>query len=101
MERDLEPREFKLKGTWGSRSPVDEGQSGYRGDQFFDYHRAGVTSRPRAIGIDDVHWRAVGEDGLLLFHVVRGPQGDARLVIGLCIPAGGPDQIGILRPMIS
>ncbi len=100
MERELEAGEFHLKGTWGSRNPMDYGSSGYLGDQYFDFHRTGVSRRPNFIGIDDVRWRAVGEDGLLLFHVVEGPGGDARLAVGLCVPAGGPDQIGILRPMV-
>ncbi|MBI1303543.1 MAG: hypothetical protein GC172_07110 [Phycisphaera sp.] len=101
MVRDLDPDQFQLKGTWGSRNPMESGHSGYLGDQYFDFHRSGVTSKPGFIGIDDVRWRAVGEDGLLLFHVVEGTRGDARLALGLCLPAGGPDQIGILRPMNS
>jgi hypothetical protein len=98
MDRDFDPVQSQLKGTWGSRNPTD---SGYLGDQFFDFHRTGIAARPQVVGIDDVHWRAVGEDGLVLFHVVEGPDGNARLAVGLCLPAGGPDQIGILRPTSS
>ena len=99
MARDCDLGRHRLLATWGSRNPGDAGETGYLGDQYFDYHRPGSLRRPRFADISDATWRAVGEDGLMLFHVVMTPSGDARLTVGLCLPAGGPDQIGILRPV--
>lgn len=101
MDRNTDAAASQMVGTWGSRNPSDRNDDSYFGDQFFDYHRTGEVRVPRSTTIDDISWRAIGEDGLLLFHPVQSSCGQIRLAVGVCLPAGGPDQIGILRPIVS
>ncbi len=101
MERATDDARSQMVGTWGSRNPSDRTDAAYLGDQFFDYHRTGELRVPRSTNIDDSRWRAIGEDGLMLFHLIRAGNGEARVTVGLCLPAGGPDQIGILRPLVN
>jgi hypothetical protein len=101
MERETDDARSQLVGTWGSRNPSDRSEASYLGDQFFDYHRTGETRAPRSTNIDDTPWRAIGEDGLVLFHPILSGHGEIRLAVGFCLPAGGPDQIGILRPLAN
>ncbi|MCE9619748.1 MAG: Z1 domain-containing protein [Planctomycetes bacterium] len=98
MEREIDEVRSQLVATWGTRNPTG-GPGAYFGDQFFDYHRTGLNRNPPRINIDDAPWRAIGEDGLILFHLLAHPSGHPRLAIGVCLPAGGPDQIGVLRPV--
>ena len=97
MERDIDVERSQLVATWGSRNPSED--RGYQGDQYFDYHRAGETRKPRRDEIDGSQWRGIGEDGLVLFHVVSGACGKPRLAVGICLTGGGPDPIAILRPI--
>jgi hypothetical protein len=101
MDRATDDARSQLVGTWGSRNPSDRTDAAYLGDQFFDYHRTGEVRVPRSTNIDDSPWRAIGEDGLMLFHLIRAGNGEVRVTVGLCLPAGGPDQIGILRPLVN
>jgi len=81
--------------TWGSRNPGDQVDS-YLGDQLFDYHLNGLNAPNHVQG--EPLWRPRGAPGLLLFHIVRDPEGahDATTV-GVGIPSGGPDHIAALR----
>ncbi len=79
-----------IKTTWGSNDP-DAGALGYRGDEFFDYDHRGRKVPEAGEGFDS--WRPPGDDGLILFYVnQRAGQTHPAIAVGLCIPAGGPDQ---------
>lgn len=85
-----------LNSTWGSRNP-GEGQDAYQGDQLFDYH---VHHKPLPLRVPgEPIWRQRGAPGLVLFHVIRGGEGEKDAVtVGLALPMGGPDHIAALRP---
>jgi hypothetical protein len=86
-----------VKGTWGSNDP-SAGPAGFRGDEYFDYYyRRDPVPRPVA---GEEPWRPSGADGQVLFYVNQRP-GDANpnIAVGVCIPAGGPDQFAaFVRP---
>jgi hypothetical protein len=108
MERQIDPQTSRLVSTWGSRNPGDETDS-YQGDQYFDYHRADGTGRGPSIRVRDTWWRSPGEPALMLLHFVVPSdvlptelnQSHVRFAVGLCLPAGGPDQICALRPITT
>jgi len=83
----------ELKTTWGASDPnASTGQ--YRGDAYFDYyHRYG--SVPSS---DLTTWRPTGSDGQILFYVNQLP-GDLypTIAVGVCLPAGGPEQFAATR----
>jgi hypothetical protein len=86
----------ELTATWGSRDPGAD-ESGYRGDEFFDYYFRAET--PPAYIADEPPWRPVGSDGLILFHVNQLPgQENPTVAVGVCIPLGGPDQFAATVP---
>jgi len=85
----------KFVSTWGSRNP-GVGADSYLGDQLFDYHVTGKAPPRRPDG--EPLWRPRGDDGLILFHVVKPPSGSHDVVTaGISIPLGGPDHIAALR----
>ncbi len=83
----------ELKTTWGASDP-NAGPDQYRGDVYFDYyhHRAAVPSN------SNVAWRPSGSDGQILFYVNQHP-GDQHptVAVGVCLPAGGPEQFSATR----
>lgn len=83
----------ELKTTWGASDPkADTGQ--YRGDVYFDYYhrRAPVPSN------SDTAWRPSGSDGQILFYINQHPDDPHPAVaVGVCIPAGGPEQFSATR----
>ncbi|WP_332643076.1 Z1 domain-containing protein [Aeromicrobium sp.] len=88
MRRDIQGGE--LTGAWGSRNP-GQGDGGYFGDQFFDYHARGAQPPPSAAG--DNEWRPAGAPGLILFHLIdRGTDHAPATAVGVVLPIGGPDQ---------
>jgi hypothetical protein len=87
----------RVKATWGSRNP-GEGPEAYMGDQMFDYHATGDD--PPSMPANDTFWRPRGHPGLLLFHVLRIPQGET-VVPALAIPIGGPDHFAALAPVLE
>lgn len=79
-----------IKTTWGTNAP-DAGPTGYRGDEYFDYYHRG-ENLPHAVAGEEP-WRPPGSDGQILFYVNKLPgQAYPAVAVGVCIPAGGPDQ---------
>lgn len=78
-----------VKTEWGSNDPT-AGPSQYRGDEFFDYYY-----RNELIPVlpSDASWRPIGSDGQILFYINQIPgQHHPAVAVGVCIPAGGPEQ---------
>lgn len=84
----------ELTTTWGANDP-NAGPGQYRGDLYFDYyHRQAPV--PSASG--DASWRPSGSDGQILFYVNQHPgQSHPAVAVGVCIPAGGPEQFSATR----
>ncbi len=83
----------ELKTTWGASDP-NAGPGQYRGDVYFDYyHRFGTVPSS-----DLTTWRPSGSDGQILFYVNQHP-GDLypTVAVGVCLPAGGPEQFAATR----
>lgn len=83
----------ELKTTWGASDP-NAGPDQYRGDVYFDYyhHRAAVPSN------SNMAWRPSGSDGQILFYVNQHPSDQHPTVaVGVCLPAGGPEQFAATR----
>ncbi|MGK3648702.1 Z1 domain-containing protein [Pseudarthrobacter enclensis] len=80
----------QISTTWGANDP-NAGAAAFRGDEYFDYYHRGeeVPRSPRG----EERWRPAGSDGLILFYInqVAG-QPHPTVAVGVCIPAGGPDQ---------
>lgn len=86
-----------LKGTWGTNDPT-AGSFDFRGDEYFDYYYRGEPV-PHAVD-GGGQWRSSGGDGQILFYVNQRP-GDIHptVAVGVCIPAGGPDQFAaVVQP---
>lgn len=87
-------RNGSLTTTWGSNDPNALPHE-YRGDEFFDYHHHG-TRIP--VNMEESNWRPAGSDGLILLYINRLPnQAHPALALGVCIPAGGPEQFAATR----
>ncbi len=72
--------------AWGSQNgPI-------RGDDFFDYEA--LRREPRAAAD---RTRLVGEDGLILFHVIDRSPEEPTIAVGYSIPRGGPDFVQAMR----
>jgi hypothetical protein len=87
--------QHQIQTLWGS-SPSPG--AAYFGDQLMDYHFRG-KDRPGFI-FDSPMWRPRGDDGLLVFHVIRPEDGcgdDDGVTVGLSLPHGGPDQFCAVR----
>ncbi|MEA9865211.1 Z1 domain-containing protein [Xanthomonas campestris] len=84
----------ELKTTWGASDP-NAGQSEYRGDVYFDYYHHRRAAVPSS---SNTAWRPSGADGQILFYVNQHP-GDLHptVAVGLCLPAGGPEQFSATR----
>ena len=83
----------ELKTTWGASDP-NAGPDQYRGDVYFDYyhHRAAVPSN------SSMAWRPSGSDGQILFYVnQRLCDQHPTVAVGVCLPAGGPEQFSATR----
>lgn len=83
----------ELKTTWGASDPA-AGPGQYRGDVYFDYYH-----RNLAVPISsETAWRPSGSDGQILFYVNQHP-GDLypTVAVGVCMPAGGPEQFAATR----
>lgn len=84
----------ELTTTWGANDP-NAGPGQYRGDIYFDYyHRQALV--PPVSG--DASWRPSGSDGQILFYINQHPgQPNPAVAVGVCIPAGGPEQFSATR----
>jgi len=83
----------ELQTTWGASAP-NAGPGQYRGDVYFDYyHRhAAVPS------ISNTAWRPSGSHGQILFYVNQRPEDlHPTVAVGVCLPAGGPEQFSATR----
>lgn len=79
-----------MGGKWGTNDPT-AGSSRFRGDEYFDYYHRGEPIPPAVDG--EGSWRPSGADGQILFYVNQRPGDDhPSIAVGVCIPAGGPDQ---------
>lgn len=83
----------ELTTTWGASDP-HAGPGQYRSDLYFDYY---YHHQPMPKLIHST-WRPAGSDGLVLLYInqVHGQQHPAAAV-GICIPAGGPEQFAATR----
>lgn len=84
----------ELETTWGANDPTASALD-YRGDEFFDYYHRGEQV-PLPTG--GAPWRPAGSSGQLLFYVNQLPgQLHPVVGVGICIPAGGPEQFAAIR----
>jgi len=83
----------ELKTTWGASDP-NAGPGQYRGDVYFDYYHRNLAPPMSS----NTAWRPIGSDGQILFYVNQHP-GDRYPVVavGVCLPAGGPEQFAATR----
>ena len=87
----------ELKTTWGASDP-NAGPGQYRGDVYFDYYH-----RHAAVPSDSsTAWRPSGSDGQILFYVNQLPDDPYPTVaVGVCLPAGGPEQFSATRAEVA
>lgn len=84
----------EIDGTWGSNNP-GAGIDDYRGDEYFDYYHWG-EKLPTTAG--STPWRPQGANGQILFYLNQLPgQPHPAVSVGVCIPAGGPEQFAATR----
>jgi hypothetical protein len=84
----------ELDTTWGANDP-NAGPLDYRGDEFFDYYHRGEQA-PLLSG--SAPWRPAGSHGQILFYINQHPEQPYPVVaVGVCIPAGGPEQFAATR----
>jgi len=83
----------ELKTTWGASDP-NAGPGQFRGDVYFDYYH-----RKLAVPMSsDTAWRPSGSDGQILFYVNQHPDDlYPTVAVGVCLPAGGPEQFAATR----
>lgn len=83
-----------LETRWGANNP-SAGPNEYRGDEYFDYY-----SRREALPqlVQGGPWRPAGSDGQILIYVNQlDGQPYPSIALGVCIPAGGPEQFAATR----
>lgn len=84
----------ELETEWGANNPA-AGPLDYRGDAFFDYYQRRERVPLLTSGSP---WRPPGSHGQILFYVNQLPgQLNPAVVVGVCIPAGGPEQFAATR----
>jgi len=84
----------ELETEWGANNPA-AGPLEYRGDEFFDYYHRGEPVPALTSGAP---WRPEGSHGQILFYVNQHPdQLYPAVAVGVCIPAGGPEQFAATR----
>jgi hypothetical protein len=84
----------ELETEWGANDPT-AGPLEYRGDEFFDYYHRGERVPILTSGAP---WRPAGSHGQILFYVNQLPdQPYPAVAVGVCIPAGGPEQFAATR----
>ncbi|WP_426308670.1 Z1 domain-containing protein [Cellulosimicrobium sp. E-16] len=83
-----------LATRWGANDPT-AGPLDYRGDEFFDYYHRGERV---PLLTSSAPWRPAGSHGQILFYVNQLPeQRHPSVALGVCIPAGGPEQFAATR----
>jgi hypothetical protein len=84
----------ELETGWGANDPT-AGPHDYRGDEFFDYYHRGERLPLVTSGAP---WRPPGSHGQILFYVNQlAGQAHPAVAVGVCIPAGGPEQFAATR----
>jgi hypothetical protein len=84
----------ELETEWGANNPM-AGPLDYRGDAFFDYYHRGERVPLLTSGSP---WRPPGSYGQILFYINQLPgQPYPAVAVGVCIPAGGPEQFAATR----
>lgn len=84
----------ELTSAWGANDP-SAGPGEYRGDVYFDYYH---RQAPLPSTGSDGSWRPSGSDGQILFYINQHPgQRYPAVAVGVCIPAGGPEQFSAIR----
>lgn len=87
----------ELKTTWGASDP-NAGPGQYRGDVYFDYYHHGAAVPSNS----STAWRPSGSDGQILFYVNQHPDDPHPTVaVGVCLPAGGPEQFSATRAGVT
>ena len=87
----------ELKTTWGASDP-NAGTGQYRGDVYFDYYHRKTAVPPNS----NTAWRPSGSDGQILFYVNQHPDDlHPTVAVGVCLPAGGPEQFSATRAGMS
>lgn len=87
----------ELKTTWGANDP-NAGPGQYRGDVYFDYYHRYATVPSSS----NTAWRPSGSDGQILFYVNQHPGGlHPTVAVGVCLPAGGPEQFSATRAGVA
>lgn len=83
----------EIKTTWGASDP-SAGTGQFRGDVYFDHYHRNLAVPMSS----DTAWRPSGSDGQILFYVNQHP-GDLypTVAVGVCLPAGGPEQFAATR----
>ena len=86
----------ELATEWGSNDPSAlPGQ--FRGDDVFDYYHRGEAV-PLLTKANP--WRPAGSHGQILFYVNQlSNQPYPAIAVGVCIPAGGPEQFAATRAL--
>ncbi|MBG6055402.1 hypothetical protein IWX81_001825 [Salinibacterium sp. CAN_S4] len=85
---------FELETTWGANDPSASSLD-YRGDEFFDYYHRDEPVPPHA---GEGPWRPAGSFGQILFYINQLPgQAHPVVAVGVCVPAGGPEQFAAIR----
>ncbi|WP_207918352.1 Z1 domain-containing protein [Luteimonas terricola] len=83
----------ELKTTWGASDP-NAGPGQYRGDVYFDYYHRDL---PVPLS-SKTAWRPSNSDGQILFYVNQHKDDPHPTVaVGVCLPAGGPEQFSATR----
>lgn len=83
----------ELTTEWGTSTPT-AGPGEYRADIYFDYfHR---NEQP-PVTPGDSTWRPAGSDGQILIYINQTAQAHPAAAVGLCLPAGGPEQFAATR----
>lgn len=83
----------ELRTTWGASDP-NAGPGQFRGDVYFDYYHRNLAVPMSS----DTAWRPSGSDGQILFYVNKHPDDlHPTVAVGICLPAGGPEQFAATR----
>ena len=100
-------------GPWGGRSLPDDARRQYDDallawrtnpyakriiDIITDY-TVGDGLTPVAPG--DSTWRPAGSDGQILVYVNQTTQAHPAVAVGVCLPAGGPEQFAATRATVT
>ncbi|WP_208002191.1 Z1 domain-containing protein [Luteimonas yindakuii] len=87
----------ELKTTWGASDPT-AGPGQYRGDVYFDYYHRDL---PLPL-TSNTAWRPSGSDGQILFYVNQHTDDlHPTVAVGVCLPAGGPEQFSATRAGVN